>query len=450
MLGQVNKKKDDEDVRKRTLQSAYNTYGPAGRGITKAALSVKDIGQSFKGKGVPLANAVTKPLDSYTPNSTAGFESNPNSTSIGDMARSAGGAIKSGAKSALNAVRQGPTPGPSLGQALNTNNVQTGTSEGPSYLEQQGGFTPDPTSTGSTRHPLDTGVTQGPAFGPYTSQQAPQNVQTVPTPIEPTLVPQAPQAPTAESAFTAGPTYRGASFTDRGFGPGKVAGGFGSRGISTGGPRTISAPKTMGDMLRYNRESKAQRDNAAMEDAANKTGIAAFNANRQAEDDNARINLAQSNQAMTGEHYARTDDAADTRNTLLGQAEENRNAIAQGNLDSLTNVREEQALTSKEKRTGSVAQRNQQEAEAQSALAMDPNNTALQARVQAFTAPPAAITAAQSAKLSQAEMKSYLDFYKSLQGNSLAPIDPDIAMDKFRQTQRNLQGRSNPVDQYFQ
>ena len=317
--------------------------------------------------------------------------------------------------------------------------------------------TPDPSRAGlnvadpsRATNVFDTGVQQTPRLvGQYSEPTS-----------DPTQASQAYQPTQALSVadqmkqdFLSGPTYRGASFADRGFGPGsgRVAGGFGSRGLSTSsGPQAIAAPRSIGDMLRYNRQSKEQRDAAAMEDASNKTGIAAFSAQQQAEDDSAKNDLASRRLGVLGQHYARSDRATDIRNNQLGEAEANRNNIAQGNLDSLTGLREEQALTASEKRTGSVAQRDALEAEAQSALSNDPTNPALQARVQAFTAPPAAITAAESAKLSQAEMKSYLNFYKGLQGNSLAPLDPEVVMRKFRETQGLLNGQANPVDQYFQ
>lgn len=182
----------------------------------------------------------------------------------------------------------------------------------------------------------------------------------------------------------------------------------------------VKAPKTMGDVFRYNREMAAQKQTADIANENARTGITAFTAANQGKHFEASDANAQANTRLTGEHYSRSDDASDTRNAILDRRNRAQTAYENRNLNTIESVRgaqvesmstQSQAIKTNLERGEAQANLASMTAENRMALAADPTNPVLQQRLQAFegkTVTPT--TEAELANMSQKDMDGFTKF----------------------------------------
>lgn len=243
---------------------------------------------------------------------------------------------------------------------------------------------------------------------------------------------------------------------------------------------TVAPPKTMGDMLRYNREMKAKRIQAdiAQKDAQSK--IAAFSANATAEHlKNADINAAKQTDItgrhyiasdenaaehtgilkkhyaasdedaalrtkITGEHYTAADKATADRNAQLAKVENARQALEERNSAQDAALKSAQTELTSEKAKDIVAQRDnswsatklaQETAQARLALAANPDDPIAQARVQALegsTTKPMSQTDVE--KIRVADEANFIKFAQAFpMGTS-----PDVIREQYSKLKRNV------------
>lgn len=199
------------------------------------------------------------------------------------------------------------------------------------------------------------------------------------------------------------------------------------RVVSSGqSPTPIAPPKTMGDMLRYNRESKAQRIAADQANARAKTGIDAFSAQQSAlNNERTALNNARATDIDAQRASALSRHYDNTNNVALKSLKEStadrkaRQALEASKTPSEIALREaqargatEQALTTEQEREAARATNDlkQEEITQRYRIANDPNATP-EERYNALAGNiNKPISEAQQGALQQKEFDTYVRF----------------------------------------
>jgi len=212
-------------------------------------------------------------------------------------------------------------------------------------------------------------------------------------------------------------------------------------------PAQIAPPKTMGDMLRYNREMKAQRQSSAIEATNKQASIAAFNAQRQAEQGQMANRLAYDQlEASKAQNTAQNSLEAQKLANTMDIAKSSK-AIEEAKLKSDQALNEARIAQLNEQTKSAEIARDQQQLpnriqqdrnQAFMKYYNNPNDPEALRNWQAFNT-PATMSPRDQAKLDLEALKHKTKFITDFIGAS-----PGATKEQAEEAYRQLMGMENP------